>query len=67
MKEMLFIMVAVLIPPTLTYLGIVGDSHAQRPELTWKVPTREDMPPRPLAANQANVAAEQQCWPGTAL
>lgn len=67
MKEMLFIMVAVLVPPTLTYLGIVGDSHAQRPKLTWEVPARETPAPGPLPAVQADLAAERQCWPDTAF
>jgi hypothetical protein len=67
MKEMLFIMVAVLVPPTLTYLGIVGDSHAQRPKLTWEVPAQEAPAPRPLPVSQTNIAAERQCWPDNAF
>lgn len=32
MKEMLFITVAILIPPTLTYMGFVGNESADRQE-----------------------------------
>lgn len=37
MKEMLFIMVAVLIPPTLTYLGVI-ESETAESEAAWSDP-----------------------------
>jgi hypothetical protein len=41
MKEMLFIMVAILIPPSLTYMGLVGGerTHIERSWQTSQVET----------------------------
>lgn len=61
MKEMLFIMVAILVPPTLTYLGFVGDSHARRAELTWEQPAAGAA----SAANGVSARPRQDdplCW-----
>jgi hypothetical protein len=61
MKEMLFIMVAILVPPTLTYLGFVGESHARRAELTWQPPVAGDA----TAATELSGRAQQDdplCW-----
>lgn len=55
MKEMLFIMVAILIPPTLTYLGIVGDTHAQHPGLRWQ----QEVAMQPALGARTG---EEQCW-----
>lgn len=60
MKEMLFIMVAVLVPPTLTYLGFVGDPQAQHAELAWSGTERA----KPAAFGDAPTqrAQDLQCW-----
>lgn len=55
MKEMLFIMVAILIPPTLTYLGIVGDTHAQHAGLRWQ----QEVAMQPALGARTS---EEQCW-----
>ncbi len=58
MKEMLFIMIAILIPPTLTYLGIAGDGHARRMAFGWQ---------RQAAMHRAADAypAVERCWPNS--
>lgn len=61
MKEMLFIMVAILVPPTLTYLGFVGDSHAQRAELVWERSDEGTVYAQPTAAER-NRPDDSLCW-----
>jgi hypothetical protein len=60
MKEMLFIMVAVLVPPTLTYLGFVGDPQTQHAELAWAGADRAK--PATLDAAPTQRAEDLQCW-----
>lgn len=63
MKEMLFIMVAVLVPPTLTFMGVVGDSPAPRAELTWHAPAPANTSLLPAASQYSEASALQPCRP----
>lgn len=63
MKEMLFITVAILVPPTLTFLGVVGDNTAPRAELAWHAPTPVVTSAQPIADRpQLETSAWHQCW-----
>lgn len=68
MKEMLFIMVAVLVPPTLTFFGVVGENPSPRAGLTWHAPSpavAADYRPTPGPQLEAGVAVP--CWPESSI
>ena len=65
MKEMLFITVAVLVPPTLTFLGVVGERPQSRFEQGWHLPAGANQPP-PAAGERNGASSPRPCWPVTA-
>ncbi|NLO80795.1 MAG: hypothetical protein GX093_10955 [Xanthomonadaceae bacterium] len=65
MKEMLFITVAVLVPPTLTFLGVVGERPQSRFEQGWHLPAGANQPP-PAAGERNGASPPRPCWPETA-
>lgn len=60
-------MVAVLVPPTLTFLGFVGDSQAQRLELSWSGAEQAKTSTHSSSTTPAPQSEELQCWSETSF